>query len=122
MIGLKQRLEVGICGNSLFLNGMAASLQERGLFRISHLEKSLAEAMLDIKMLSPYAMLFEYSEAERPAIAALLREHPGIKLIGLEAERNSLVVFSGREHTVTNVEELTQIIAEIKECKNRGEW
>lgn len=68
--------------------------------------------MLDIKMLSPDAVLFEYSDAEKPAIAALLREQPGIRLIGLEAERNCLIVFSGSEHSVTNVEELMQVIAD----------
>ncbi|WP_021168037.1 hypothetical protein SOV_50330 [Sporomusa ovata DSM 2662] len=117
MIVLKQCLEVGICGNSLFLNGMAASLQEQRLFRVSRLEKSLADAVLDIKMLSPHAVLFEYTDAERPIIAALLRECPGIRLIGLEAERNSLIVFSGSEHAVTNVEELIQVIVDKQVSK-----
>ena len=107
---LKQQLEIGVCGNSLFLNGMVASLQTRGQFRISRLEKSLAAAMMDIKILFPDVVLFEYSDTEKPAIAALLREQPGVRLIGLEAERNCLIVFSGSEHSVTNVEELTQVI------------
>ena len=110
MIVLKQRWEIGVCGNSLFLNGMAASLKSKEWFRVSRLDKNLTDALPDIKLLCLHAVLFEYTDAQQPAIAALLREQPGIKLIGLEAERNSLVVFSGSEHAVTSMEELMQII------------
>lgn len=117
MIVLNQRLEVGVCGNSMFLNGMAAGLKVQGMFRVSRLEKTLADALLDIKMLSLDTVLFEYADAERPGIAALLRECPGIRLIGLEAERNALIVFSGHEHVVTNVEDLIQVIANKRVVK-----
>jgi hypothetical protein len=109
---LKQQLDVVVCGNSLFLSGMAASLRRQGIFRVSCFDEPLALSVSDIKMLSPQAVLFEYSDAVQPIITLLLKERPSLRLVGLRPEEDSLVVFSGSEHQVTSAEELARLLAD----------
>lgn len=103
---------MGICGCSLFLAGMETSLQARGGMRVRRLGNSLSEAVLEINMLAPHAVIFEMGDAEQAVINYILGEHPGTMLIGLEAERDYMTVFSVSEQRVSSVEELVRVIRE----------
>lgn len=105
-------LEVGICGSSRYMTDIGASLHIQGKIRVTRLGDSLAEAALEIKMLSPHAVLFEMSDSDagEAVIAAILQEHPGIKLINLEPNSGAITVFSAREHLFSSLEELEEII------------
>ena len=107
---MEKWLEVGVCGKSLMLAGIAASLQAQGKVRISWLESPLAEASPEIKLLAPHAVLFEMSGRWQTTVSDLLGKHPGLTLIGLEAESETITAFSATRQTVFSIEALTQII------------
>lgn len=109
---VKQRLEVGICGSSLFLSSIELILQAIEGIRIRRLGNTLMEAALEINMLSPHAVIFERSDSddEQAAISAILQEHPGIKLIDLKLGCDAVKVFSASEHTLSSMAELAEVI------------
>jgi hypothetical protein len=109
---LKQPLEVGVCGSSLFMAGVEARLRAQKEIRARRLGSSLVEAALEINMLSPHAILFETdaSDTEQIAITAILQKHPGIKLIELNPDSSAVTEFSAREHMLPSLEELMQLI------------
>jgi len=107
---LKQRVEVGICGSSLFLAGIEASLKTRQGLRIRRVGECLTESELEIKMLSPNVVLFEMSDDAQPLIAVFFWEYPGIKWIGVESKNCSIIVFSTIGHSIISVEELVRMI------------
>jgi hypothetical protein len=104
------RLVVGVCGKGLFVTGIAASLKEQGRLWVRQLGDSLAEAFYEIKMLSPQAVIFEWSAADEAAIAALLRQVPGVRLVGLDAQTSTFTVFSASRQTIATVEDLASAI------------
>ena len=107
---LEQCFEVGVFGRSVFLVGIEAALKNRKGFRIRWLGNSLDEALWEIEMLSPHAVLFESGDVSQTVIAVLMREYPNIQFIGLEPERDTVTVISSNEQTVSSGEELVQVI------------
>lgn len=107
---MEKWLEAGVCGKSLMLAGIVASLQAIGEVRVSRLGSSLAEAVPEIKLLSPHAVFFEMSDGGQAAVGDILREHPGLMLIGLEPGRDEITAFYAARQTVSSAEELMQMI------------
>ena len=94
------------------MSGIEASLQAKEGLRVSRLTAPLTNAAMEIKMLSPHVVIFEMRDDVKAVLATILRDHPGIKLIGLEPERDSITVFSANEQTVSSVEDLARVILE----------
>lgn len=109
---MEQRLEVGVCGRGPVLAGIEASLKGRQGLRVQRLGESLAEAVWELVMLSPHAVLFEIDRAAPADIAAVLQRLPGTRLIGLSAAGDAITVYSASERTVRSVEELALVIGE----------
>ena len=107
---LERCFEVGVYGRSVFLVGIEAALKNRKGFRVRWLGDSLDEALWEIKMLSPHAILFESGAVSQTAVTAIMREYPNIKLLSLEPERDTVMVISSSEQTVSSGEELAQVI------------
>lgn len=110
VIYLTQSLEVGVYGCGPFMAEMESSLQAVGGLRVRRLGNALADAVLEMKMLSPDAVIFEMSEDAQSLITAILQEYPGTMLIGIGPGRGSITVFSASERTVSSGEELARVI------------
>ncbi|HWR38544.1 MAG TPA: hypothetical protein VN611_03520 [Patescibacteria group bacterium] len=107
---MKQCVEVGICGSGPVLTGIETSLKTLKGFRVRRLPISLAESVWEIKMLHPHAVIFEMRAVEEAVIAAILRNIPGVRLIGIDSGRDSITVFSARARPVFSLENLAQAI------------
>ena len=108
----KAGLEIGICGAGPRWAGVEETLRQREGLRVRRLGESLAEAVREIVMLSPHAVLFEISRADPADIAALLGRLPGTRLIGLSAAGDAITVYSASERPVLSAEELLRVITE----------
>jgi hypothetical protein len=115
-----RNLEVGVCGCSLFLAGIKISLQAREGMRVRRLGDSLAESFGEIKMLFPHVVIFEMNAVEQSAIANIMRKIPHTMLIGLEAESESITVFSASEQRVSSMDELAKMI--FKRACEKENW
>ncbi|MDT8903527.1 hypothetical protein [Anaeroselena agilis] len=107
---MQKRLEVAVCGGSLLAAGIAASLEARGEIRVSRLGSSLAEAAPAVRMLSPQAIIFDIRDGGLAEVGTLLREKPGLVLIGLEHDRDTATVFAAGRQKVESGEELARLI------------
>lgn len=108
----KAGLEIGICGAGPRWAGVEETLRRREGLRVRRLGDSLAEAVREILMLSPHAVLFEINRADPADIAAVLARMPGTRLIGLSAAGDTITVFSASERPVLSAEELLRAITE----------
>lgn len=118
---MRKHLEIGICSSGLIMDGIEASLKTQENLRISRLGQSLAEAAMEIKMIFPHAIIFEIKDTKQADIAAVLQEYPGVKLIGIDPERDAITVFSASEQKVSSVDELARVITECTDEKTRKE-
>lgn len=114
MIGLKQGIEVGVCGSDLFMNKIEQNLQTQSGIRVRWLGNTLSEAALEIKMLSPAAIVFEIRDSDDLQVAAaiILWDNPEVRLLGIESNGESVTIYSGKKTTVSSAEELAKVISE----------
>lgn len=94
---MKRCFEVGVYGCSVFLAGIEAALKIHNGVRVQWLGNSLAEALWEIRMLSPQAVLFEINNGSQAVISAIKREYPSIKIMGLSPESGIVTVICGGE-------------------------
>lgn len=103
-------LEVAIVGKSLILAGLAAGLKEHNKIRLTHLELPMVAAAAEMGLIAPDVIIFTVNDANAAGIGPLILRFPGIRLIGLEEEKASLVVITGSTRKVWNMNDLTQVI------------
>jgi hypothetical protein len=97
-------------GNSVFLAGIKAELEldpEIGLIVIDAGTTGLVERIRD---LSPRALLFDLAERQAEPAVALLRELSGLLLIGVDPDRDELLVLSGTSQQALSAADLVNII------------
>lgn len=110
-----ETVEVVFCGNSIYLCGLAAGVQQNKELRIRLTDNTLEKAMPELKMLHPHVVIAESPTSVE--VSALQNKHPGLLLIGIDAATDSLRVFTG-EQPVFSVEELAQVI--LRYAKRNG--
>ncbi len=101
---------VVLYGSSLLLAGIEAELRSCGQFRVVALAANRSDAAARIGACDPDAVVFDLA-AEQPDFAiSLLRERPGLLLIGVDPSSDHLVVFSGRQAPAVTTTDLIQVI------------
>lgn len=101
-------LEVVFCGNSVYLCGLAAGLQQNEQLRIRMVDMLLDKAMPELKMLCPDVVISECPDSE--LVNALVRDNPHLFSIGIDAASDSLTVLAGGRPLLLSVEELARVI------------
>lgn len=99
-----------LCGNSLLISGLQASLQTTAELELQHtayLPETIRER---ITAWQPDVLILEASLLKSAFSLSLLEDFPGLKLIGIEIEDNHLLVFSGSSTHQPTPEDLLQVI------------
>ena len=115
------RLRVVLFGGSVLLGTLGASLR-----RFSHLDiVSLAtppQGSEPLVALAPDVILFDVGAAFPQAAFALLQTCPGLRLIGLDPDRNRAVIWSARQLNEPSLGELVQVIDDVPSsiCRTGG--
>jgi hypothetical protein len=105
----KQPLVV-LLGDSVLIDGVAAGLagkQIPGMVRINTLTSDIVERL---KSLEPDLIVFELDAPRSSSIFALLREQPGILLLGLDLDYSQVLVLNSRQHITPTMSDLYQIV------------
>ena len=106
---------VVLCGNSVFLAGIKADLERKAHEYGAALQLVTVEAGSPnvtglIRASNPRAVLFDLA-AEEPGFAAtLLREQPGLLLIGVDPSSDELLVLSVRRRRALSLTDLADVI------------
>ena len=106
---------VVLYGNSLFMAGVEASLRGRHGLDVVRIDTTLPDAAQRLDALRPDVIIFDLIAPNSPFSnlhfpASILQEHPGISLIGLDLNSNTVIVFSSQQHTVLTANDLAQVI------------
>jgi hypothetical protein len=108
---MSKLMEVVILGKSLLVAGLAASLKESSAFRVTYVELSIAAASVALALIVPDVVIFDMQDADDASVGSLVFRFPGVKLIGLEGPKASLVVISS-EWQLENMDDLAQAITD----------
>lgn len=97
-------------GNSVFLAGIRADLEERGRFAVLTLKPGCPDAPNIIRERRPAVLLFDLSAAQPDCAIDLVRDHPDLVLIGVDPSSDQLLVLSGRHEQPASAAGLVQAI------------
>lgn len=105
----KQR-RVALYGSSLFIAGLEASLKDKPGLDVVRIEAPLLYVAERVKALRPDVVIFDINTVNPDHALPLLREHPGLALIGLDVNSNKVIVFSSQPYQTLTADDLVQVI------------
>ena len=109
---------LALCGESLLIEGIEASLRDREGVEIVLLDTSQPGAAQDLEKLSPDIIVFDLAPNQLSCIFTFLRTHADVVLIGLDIERDLALVLSGEWRRLPTVGDLMQVIEARIQVKN----
>ncbi len=97
-------------GDSVFLAGIKTEFQRRGLPEVITVEAGRPDAPGRICALNPRAVLFDLAAAQPDFAISLLREQPGLLLIGVDPSSDELLVLCSHPARALSMSDLVQVI------------
>jgi hypothetical protein len=107
---MEKRPLILILGDSLLMEGIAVSLAGCPQLSLIGIDYSEFDVWQKIDSLNPDAILFELEIPQSPLIFWLLKERPGILLLGLDLSRSRVIVLNSRQHCSKTMHDLCQIV------------
>jgi hypothetical protein len=113
--------KVVLYGNSVFMAGVEAGLKNRDEIEVVHIDASLPDAVQDLDVLGPVAIIFDLSSPPPLRLGLpFIREHLSLPLIGLDVTSNTVLVLSCQQYTALTVDDLAQVIQAHLSTPARG--
>ena len=109
---------VALCGESLLIEGLEASLQDREGIEIVLLDSSWPNAVQVLDKLSPDIIIFDLTPCQLSCVFTFLRTHTDVILIGLDINRDLALFLSGEWRMLPTVADLIQVIETPIQMKN----
>lgn len=96
-------------GNSVFLAGLALNCSNRPGLETATIDTDDPDAEQQLRALSPDVIVFDLAAQPESAVR-LLKECPDLRLIGVDATSNKLIVLSGYRSSVLTMDDLVHVI------------
>ena len=113
---MEKRPIVAILGDSLLMEGVAVSLANVQQWSLVRVKSSVFDIWQHVESLCPDVIVFELQVPHSPFILSLLKEQPGILLLGLDMAYHRVIVLNSSQHTTRTMHDLYQLVAsEAKE-------
>jgi hypothetical protein len=109
---------LALCGESMLIEGIEASLRDRQGVEIVLLDTSQPDASLLLDKLSPDIIVFDLAPSQLSCIFTFLRKHTDIVLIGLDINSDLALFLSGGWCMLPTVADLIQVIETRIHVKN----
>lgn len=119
--GLEKENEVrvvALCGESLLIEGLKASLQDSEGIEIVLLDTSRPSAVQVLDKLSPDIIVFDLTPSQLSWVFTFLRSHSDVLLIGLDIDCDLALFLEGKWRMLPTVEDLMQVIQERLQVRN----
>ena len=107
---MKVRTRVIICGKSLHMAGLAASLKAEAGLEVVPIHPDSFTARQHLNELHPKVIVFDLLDPALDLDIALLRERPGLLLIGVDPSSGELLLLSSRCTRALSVADLLRVI------------
>jgi len=109
---------LALCGESLLIEGIEASLQDREGVEVVLLDTSRPDAIRFLDKLSPDIIVFDLTASQLSVVFTFLRTHTDVVLIGLDIDRDLALFLSGEWRRLPTVADLMQVIERRIQVKN----
>jgi len=111
----QEQRRVVLCGDSLFIASLEASLRTRPSLVVERAESSLAEVPRDSEDGLPSVVIFDLASPALPnlplaSLVAALREGIDLHLVGLDPNTSKAVVLTGHRRRILSADELDQLL------------
>lgn len=106
---MEKRRRVILYGKSVIVGSVGASMRDVSGLEIVPLVPPLPEAK-ELDALAPDAIIFDLEAAHPDAALSLLRQRPGLLLIGVDPSSDELVIVSSRQRRVVAVADLLDLV------------
>lgn len=97
-------------GNSVFLAGIRTELERAASLELITIEAGCPDVMNLIRTRQPRAVLFDLSMPQPDFAISLLRERPGLLLIGVDPSSDEMLVLSSHPAQALTMHDLMQLI------------
>jgi len=109
---------IALCGESLLMEGIEASLQDREGVEVVLLDTSQPGADQVLDKLSPDVIVFDLTRSQLSCVFTFLRTHTDVVLIGLDIGCDLALFLSGEWRRLPTVADLMQMIEARIQVKN----
>ena len=104
------KIRVAVCGSSLYMAGLAASLRANPDVIVSRIPANTAALTQSLDELAPAAVAFDLDEIPGDLAISLLRDRTDLTLIGVDPSSDRMLLLSGRHEQPVSAAELLQAI------------
>jgi hypothetical protein len=101
---------VALFTNSLVVSSIGASLEGRAGLQVVRVDPALPGAMRRLSRLRPDIAIVDLSTAQSDLSISLVRQNPGLMVIGVGPSSKELLVLSGHTTGVLTTDDLVQLI------------
>ncbi len=107
---MDHRVNAIVCGSSLSMAGLAASLRTNPALDVVRIPADAAILAQELDRRHPRLIAFDLGELSGDLVFALLRDHPGVTLLGFDPSADRMLVLSGRREQPLSAAELVESI------------
>jgi hypothetical protein len=108
---LENRTRVVVYGNTLSMAGIAASLKVETTLDVFCVDPKHPSARKCLFELDPQTIIFDRTEPHPELDLALLREQPGLLLVGVDPSSDDVLVLTGQRNRVVSARELAHLVS-----------
>ncbi len=102
-----------ICGDSVFLTGVAESLRAMPGLEIVQVNARHPDAAARLAALQPDVIVVDQADAAVNTLLALLYQRPDLPVVGLDVSRNLLTILSAQEYPAADLSDLARVIQDL---------
>jgi hypothetical protein len=101
---------VAVVGRSVHMAGLAASLIADPALRVGRVNPESPTARRDIQKLAPDVVILDLADPHPDLTISLLRERPGLLLLGMDPSRDEMLVLSSHPARAESMPDLLHVI------------
>ncbi len=111
---------VVLFGDSLLVDGVEASLRASQSLSVMRILDAVTDLRKCLQSLQPDMVIFDWDTPQAQLIVSVLRDQPGVTLLGLDVHSRKVVLVSSHQYTPLSARELVQVIQAQPLRKIRG--
>ena len=107
---MPRQQRVLLIGDSILIDGIAASLKSNQRLHVLQVDPDITAVEDCIGAFAPGLILFDANELQADSVVCLLKEHPGIHLVGLDTMASRMLVLSSYQRVAPSMRDLLQVV------------
>ncbi len=107
---MDHRIKAIVCGSSLTLAGLAASLRTNPALEVVTIPADSPTLAQELDRRRPSLIAFDLNEISGDLVLALLRDHPDVTLLGVDPTSDGMLMLSARQEQPISAADLVQSI------------